>query len=333
MSIPTRSYPHTRLRRNRKFDWSRRLVSENAVTPNDLIWPVFVHEGTNKREPIPSMPGVDRLSPDLAAAAAKEAYSLGIPVIALFPAVELNKKTDDGREASNPDNIICESIKAIKDTVPEIGILCDVALDPFTTHGQDGLVEDGYVVNDPTIEALIAQTLNQVEAGCDIIAPSDMMDGRIGAIRKALENEGHINTAIMAYSAKYASGFYGPFRDAVGSTSNLGTGDKRTYQMNPANTDEAIQEVALDIAEGADMVMVKPGMPYLDICRRVKDEFGIPTFAYQVSGEYAMLMAAVQNGWLDYEKVMLEALLCFKRAGCDGILSYFSVEAAKRLNG
>lgn len=333
MTKPVPAFPRTRMRRNRTYDWSRRLVAENALSPNDLIWPVFVHEGNNLAIDIPSMPGVQRLSTDLLAKAAKEAYSLGIPVIALFPAVDPARKTEDGREASNPDNIICKSIKTIKDAVPEMGVLCDVALDPFTTHGQDGLLEDGYVVNDRTIEALIGQTLNQVEAGCDIIAPSDMMDGRIGAIRDALETEGHIGTSIMAYSAKYASGFYGPFRDAVGSTGNLGSGDKRTYQMNPANTDEAIREVALDIEEGADMVMVKPGMPYLDICRRVKEELKVPTFAYQVSGEYAMIAGAANNGWLDRDKVVMEALLCFKRAGCDGILSYFSVEAAKKLQG
>lgn len=321
------------MRRVRRFDWSRRLVAENSLSPSDLIWPVFVHEGKDLAINIPSMPGVQRLSTDLLAKAAKEAHSLGIPVIALFPAVDPNLKTEDGKEATNPDNIICKAVKTIKDAVPEIGVLCDVALDPFTTHGQDGLLEDGYLVNDPTIEALIAQTLNQVEAGCDVIAPSDMMDGRIGAIRDALETEGHINTSIMAYSAKYASGFYGPFRDAVGSTGNLGAGDKRTYQMNPANTDEAIREVAMDIEEGADMVMVKPGMPYLDICRRVKEELSVPTFAYQVSGEYAMIAGAANNGWLDRDKVVMEALLCFKRAGCDGILSYFAVEAAKKMQG
>ncbi len=333
MRTLNRQFPTTRMRRIRKEDWSRRLVAENVVTPNDLIWPLFVHEGKDHAVDIPSMPGVQRLSPDLAAKAAKEAYSLGIPVIALFPAVEQNLKTEDGRESANPDNIICKSIKAIKDAVPDMGILCDVALDPFTTHGQDGLLENGYVINDPTIDALITQTMNQVEAGCDIIAPSDMMDGRIGAIRQALEKNGHINTPIMAYSAKYASGYYGPFRDAVGSSNNLGTGDKRTYQMNPSNTDEALHEVALDLEEGADMVMVKPGMPYLDICQRVKAEFGVPTFAYQVSGEYAMIAGAANNGWLDREKVVMEALMCFKRAGCDGVLSYFSVEAAKYMNG
>lgn len=321
------------MRRNRKFDWSRKLVSENTLTPNDLIWPIFVHEGRGLAIDIPSMPGVQRLSTDLLAKAAKEAHSLGIPVIALFPAVDPSLKTEDGREASNPDNIICEAIKAIKDAVPEMGVLCDVALDPFTTHGQDGILENNYVVNDRTIDALITQALNQVNAGCDIIAPSDMMDGRIGAIRDALEAEDQTETSIMAYSAKYSSGFYGPFRDAVGSTGNLGSGDKRTYQMDPANSDEAIREVALDIQEGADMVMVKPGMPYLDICRRVKDEFGIPTFAYQVSGEYAMLAGAADHGWLDRQRVVMEALLCFKRAGCDGVLSYFSMEAAKIMQG
>ncbi|MEX2519871.1 MAG: porphobilinogen synthase [Paracoccaceae bacterium] len=324
-------FPRSRMRRVRRTDWSRRLVAESVLTPADLIWPVFVHEGDNLAIDIPSMPGVKRLSLDLLKIAAKEAYSLGIPVIALFPAVEQHLKTDDGREALNADNIICKAIRAIKDAVPDMGVLCDVALDPFTTHGQDGLVENGYVLNDATLEVLIKQTLNQVSAGCDIIAPSDMMDGRIGVIRDALEREGHINTQIMSYAAKYASGFYGPFRDAVGSTGNLGVGDKRTYQMNPANSDEALREVALDLAEGADMVMVKPGMPYLDICRRVKDEFGVPTFAYQVSGEYAMLAAAANNGWLDHDKVVMESLLGFKRAGCDGILTYFAVEAAQKL--
>lgn len=326
-------YPATRMRRVRKTDWSRRLVAENELTPSDFIWPVFVHEGENLALDIPSMPGVKRLSIDLLLIAAREAYNLGIPVIALFPAVEQDLKTDDGREALNNNNIICKAIRALKEALPDMGILCDVALDPFTVHGQDGLVRDGYVVNDDTVDVLIQQTFNQVEAGCDIIAPSDMMDGRIGAIRDALEREGHIDISIMSYAAKYASGFYGPFRDAVGSTGNLGTSDKRTYQMNPANTDEALREVALDINEGADMVMVKPGMPYLDICRRVKDQFGIPTFAYQVSGEYSMLAAAAENGWLDREKVVMESLLGFKRAGCDGILTYFAVEAAMHLQG
>ncbi len=331
METLTPRYPATRMRRVRKTAWSRRLVAENELSPSDFIWPVFVHEGENLALDIPSMPGVKRLSIDLLLIAAREAYNLGIPVIALFPAVEQGLKTDDGKEALNKNNIICKAIRALKEALPDMGILCDVALDPFTIHGQDGLVRDGYVVNDDTVEVLIQQTFNQVEAGCDIIAPSDMMDGRIGAIRDALEREGHIDVSIMSYAAKYASGFYGPFRDAVGSTGNLGTSDKRTYQMNPANTDEALREVALDINEGADMVMVKPGMPYLDICRRVKDQFGVPTFAYQVSGEYSMLAAAAENGWLDREKVVMESLLGFKRAGCDGILTYFAVEAAMHL--
>ena len=326
-------FPRTRMRRVRRTDWSRRLVAENSLSPSDLIWPVFVHEGDNLAIDIPSMPGVKRLSLDLLVVAAREAASLGIPAIALFPVVEQSLKTEDGREALNRDNITCKAIRALKDAVPDMGILCDVALDPYTVHGQDGLLRDGYVVNDETVDVLIGQTMNQVEAGCDIIAPSDMMDGRIGAIRDALEREGHNNTLIMAYAAKFASGFYGPFRDAVGSTGNLSSGDKRTYQMDSANSDEALREVALDINEGADMVMVKPGMPYLDICRRVKDEFGVPTFAYQVSGEYAMLTAAAQNGWLDRDKVVMESLLGFKRAGCDGILTYFAIEAAKHLQG
>ncbi|WP_334128738.1 porphobilinogen synthase [Sneathiella sp.] len=333
MTSLTPKFPRTRMRRVRRTDWSRRLVAENLLTPDDLIWPVFVHEGRDHALPIASMPGVSRLSTDLLVKAAREAFDLGIPVIALFPAVEPHLKTANGREALNPDNIVCKAIRAIKDAVPGMGILCDVALDPFTSHGHDGLLEEGYVVNDATLEVLVGQTLNQVNAGCDIIAPSDMMDGRIGAIRDALEREGHVNTQIMSYAAKYASGFYGPFRDAVGSASNLGQGDKRTYQMNPANGNEALREVALDLAEGADMVMVKPGMPYLDICRRVKDEFGVPTFAYQVSGEYAMLAAAAENGWLDRERVVMESLLGFKRAGCDGVLTYFAIEAAKKLGG
>jgi porphobilinogen synthase len=331
MSKISPTYPRTRMRRTRRYDWSRRLVAENTLTVNDLIWPVFVHEGQNKAVDIASMPGVQRLSVDLLVEEAKKAADLGIPVIALFPAVEQELKSHMGEEAINPDNIVCKAVRAVKQAVPEIGILCDVALDPYTTHGQDGIVRDDYVVNDETINSLLKQSLNQVEAGCDIIAPSDMMDGRIGAIRDALENTGHTNISLMAYAAKYASGFYGPFRDAVGSTNNLGAGDKRTYQMDPANTDEALREVAMDINEGADMVMVKPGMPYLDICRRVKESFNLPTFAYQVSGEYAMLKAAGINGWLDGERVMMESLLGFKRAGCDGILTYFAMEAAKKL--
>jgi porphobilinogen synthase len=324
------SFPNIRMRRLRAHAWSRTLVGEHTLSPSDFIWPLFVVDGENKRVPVASMPGVDRLSVDLAAGAAEEAASLGIPVIALFPYTDPAKKTPDGREALNPDNLVCRAVRAIKKAVPEIGVLCDVALDPYTSHGHDGLLVDGYVVNDETIEVLVKQALVQVEAGCDIIAPSDMMDGRIGAIRAGLEKAGHKNTLLMAYAAKYASAFYGPFRDAVGSAKAL-TGDKRTYQMDPANGDEAIREVALDIAEGADMVMVKPGMPYLDIVRRVKDEFKMPTFVYQVSGEYSMLMAAVERGFLDRDRVILESLLGFKRAGASGILTYFARDAAKML--
>ena len=315
------------MRRLRRHDWSRRLVAESTLSPADFIWPLFVIEGQNKREAIASMPGVERLSIDLAVDAAKEAAALGIPVIALFPHTDPELKTEDGREATNADNLICRAVRAIKKAVPEIGVLCDVALDPYTTHGHDGVLVDGYVANDESVDILVKQALVQAEAGCDIIAPSDMMDGRIGAIRAALEKNGFTNTMIMAYAAKYASAFYGPFRDAVGSAKAL-TGDKRTYQMDPANSDEALREVALDIAEGADMVMVKPGMPYLDIVRRVKDEFGVPTFAYQVSGEYSMLMAAAERGFLDHDRVMLESLIAFKRAGASGILTYFARDAA-----
>ncbi len=315
------------MRRVRRHDWSRRLVAESTSSPADFIWPLFVIEGQNKREAIASMPRVERLSIDLAVAAAKEAATLGIPVIALFPHTDPGLKTEDGREATNADNLICRAVRAIKKAVPEIGVLCDVALDPYTTHGHDGVLKDGYVANDESVDILVQQALVQAEAGCDIIAPSDMMDGRIGAIRAALEKNGFTNTMIMAYAAKYASAFYGPFRDAVGSAKAL-TGDKRTYQMDAANSDEALREVALDIAEGADMVMVKPGMPYLDIVRRVKDEFGVPTFAYQVSGEYSMLMAAAERGFLDHDRVMLESLIAFKRAGASGILTYFAREAA-----
>jgi len=324
------SYPHVRMRRLRRHDWTRRLVAENTLSPADFIWPVFVIEGDNKREPVLSMPGVERLSVDLVAKAAKEAHGLGIPVIALFPQTPASLKTDDGREALNKDNLVCRSVRAIKAAVPEIGVLCDVALDPYTSHGHDGLLRDGDVHNDATVDMLVQQSLVQVEAGCDIIAPSDMMDGRIGAIRAALEKAGHHNTLLMAYAAKYASAFYGPFRDAVGSAKSL-TGDKRTYQMDPANGDEALREVALDLAEGADMVMVKPGMPYLDLVWRVKDEFGVPTFAYQVSGEYAMLSAAIEKGWLERDRAILEALTGFKRAGASGILTYFALEAARLL--
>ncbi len=324
------AFPATRLRRNRAANWSRRLVSETHLSVDDLIWPIFVVDGTDVTEPVPSMPGVDRLSVDRAATAAREAQALGIPVVALFPYTDPDLRDPTGSEALNADNLVCTAVRTIKDAAPEIGILCDVALDPYTSHGHDGLMEGDRILNDETVDVLVRQSLVQAEAGCDIIAPSDMMDGRVGAIRAALEAEGHHNVQIMAYAAKYASAFYGPFRDAVGSSGAL-KGDKRTYQMDPANTDEAVREVALDLAEGADMVMVKPGMPYLDIVRRVKDSFGVPTFAYQVSGEYAMLTAAAQNGWLDREKVMMESLLAFKRAGADGILSYFAIDAARKL--
>jgi porphobilinogen synthase len=324
------SFPNIRMRRLRAHAWSRALVAEHTLSPSDFIWPLFIVDGENKRVPVASMPGVDRLSVDLAAVAAEEAVKLGIPVIALFPYTDPARKTADGREALNPDNLVCRAVRAIKKAAPEIGVLCDVALDPYTSHGHDGLLIDGYVANDETVEVLVKQAIVQVEAGCDIIAPSDMMDGRIGAIRAGLEKAGHKNTLLMAYAAKYASAFYGPFRDAVGSAKAL-TGDKRTYQMDPANGDEAIREVALDIAEGADMVMVKPGMPYLDIVRRVKDEFKMPTFVYQVSGEYSMLMAAVERGFLDRERAILESLTGFKRAGANGILTYFARDAAKML--
>ena len=322
------SYPGVRMRRNRAAEWSRRLVAENALSANDLIWPVFVHDRPGAVA-VPSMPGVERLSIDLLVERAAAAAELGIPVIAVFPALDPALKTADGREATNPENLVCRAVAAVKRAVPEVGVLCDVALDPYTNHGHDGVIVDDYVANDLTVSILVQQALVQAAAGCDIIAPSDMMDGRVGAIRAALEADRRYNTQIMAYAAKYASGFYGPFRDAVGSAGNLGGADKKTYQMDPANGDEALREVALDIAEGADMVMVKPGMPYLDLCWRVKQAFGLPTFAYQVSGEYAMLQAAGANGWLDLERVMLESLLGFKRAGCDGVLTYFAVEAAK----
>jgi porphobilinogen synthase len=319
------------MRRNRRTAWSRRLVAENRLTVVDLIWPIFVHDGAAKRTPIPSMPGVDRLSVDLVTVAAAEAAELGIPAIAIFPATDPAKKSPDGDEAFNPENLVCKSVRAVKKACPELGVICDVALDPYTTHGHDGLLREGYIVNDETVEALCKQALNQANAGCDVIAPSDMMDGRVGAIRKALDAQGFQHVQILAYAAKYASAFYGPFRDAVGSAPNLAGGDKKTYQMDPANGDEALREVALDIAEGADMVMVKPGMPYLDIVHRVKEAFGLPTFVYQVSGEYAMLSAAAERGWLDRDRVMLESLLAFKRAGADGVLTYFAVDVAKRL--
>ena len=324
------SYPQLRMRRLRRHDWTRRLVAENSLSPADFIWPVFVIEGENKREAVSSMPGVDRLSVDLLVGAAKEAAALGIPVIALFPQTPPALKTEDGREAINENNLVCRAVRAIKQAVPEIGVLCDVALDPYTSHGHDGVLRDGDVHNDTTIDLLVQQSLVQVKAGCDIIAPSDMMDGRIGAIRAGLEKAGHHNVLLMAYAAKYASAFYGPFREAVGSAKSL-VGDKRTYQMDPCNGDEALREVAMDLAEGADMVMVKPGMPYLDIVRRVKERFGVPTFAYQVSGEYAMLSAAFEKGWLERDRAIIEALTGFKRAGASGILTYFAVEAAKLL--
>jgi porphobilinogen synthase len=324
------SFPSTRLRRNRKAPWARALVSEKTLTAADLIWPIFVIEGQNKSEAVASMPGVFRLSVDVAVEKVREAAGLGIPMVALFPNTDPALRDETGSEAINPNNLICRAVRAIKAAVPEIGVMCDVALDPYTSHGQDGLMEGDRIVNDPSIDMLVKQALVQADAGCDVIAPSDMMDGRIGAIRAALEKAGHQDVQIMAYSAKYASGFYGPFREAVGSGGLL-KGDKRTYQMDPANTDEALREVAMDLAEGADMVMVKPGMPYLDIVSRVKREFGVPTFAYQVSGEYAMIMAAVERGWLDPKKVIPESLLAFKRAGADGILTYFAVDVAKGL--
>jgi porphobilinogen synthase len=326
------AYPQTRLRRLRRHDWSRRLVREHVLSVDDLIWPLFVREGDGQREPISSLPGVERLSVDLLVEAVGEAVALGIPAVALFPATESRLKSPECEEAVNPQNLVCRAVRAVKaahgDTV---GVVCDVALDPYSSHGQDGLVRDGYVANDETIAMLCRQALVQAEAGCDVIAPSDMMDGRVGAIRGALDERGFEQVQIMAYAAKYASAFYGPFRDAVGSAANLGSGDKRTYQMDVANGDEALREVALDLAEGADSVMVKPGMPYLDIVRRVKDAFGAPTFAYQVSGEYAMIAAAGANGWLDRDQAMLESLLAFKRAGADGVLTYFARDAAKLL--
>ena len=325
-------FPAVRMRRNRRTGWSRRLVAETALSANDLIWPLFVLEGKAKREAIPSMPGVERRSVDLVVEAAKEAEALGIPAVALFPYTDPKKRTDDAREAWNPDNLVCRAARAVKAAGVDVGVILDVALDPYTSHGHDGLVEHGEIVNDATLEALVRQSLVQAEAGADILAPSDMMDGRIGVIRRALERHGHQGTQLMAYAAKYASAFYGPFRDAVGSSATL-KGDKRTYQMDPANTDEAIREVALDIAEGADMVMVKPGMPYLDIVRRVAETHRVPTFAYQVSGEYAMMMAAAEKGWLDGDRVMMESLLAFRRAGAAGVLTYFAPRAARALAG
>ncbi|GLR93238.1 MULTISPECIES: porphobilinogen synthase [Bradyrhizobium] len=319
-----------RPRRNRKAEWARRMVRENVLTTDDLIWPLFLIDGHNKREQVASMPGVDRLSVDQAVREAERAMKLTIPCIALFPYTDPSLRDEEGSEATNPDNLVCQAVRAIKKEFPEIGILCDVALDPFTSHGHDGLISDGRILNDETVAVLVRQALVQAEAGCDIIAPSDMMDGRVAAIREGLDRNGLLDVQIMAYAAKYASAFYGPFRDAIGSAKTL-TGDKRTYQMDSANTDEALREVELDIAEGADMVMVKPGMPYLDVVRRVKDTFAMPTFAYQVSGEYAMIAAAANNGWLDGERAMMESLLAFKRAGADGVLSYFAPKAAEKL--
>jgi porphobilinogen synthase len=321
-----------RPRRLRRTDWSRRLVQENQLSSNDFIYPVFLLEGKNRQEEVKSMPGVSRVSLDLLLPIAEDCVKLGIPVMALFPVISSELKTADGKEAFNPNGLIPAAIKELKKHFPDLGIMTDIALDPYTSHGQDGIIdESGYVINDITVDALVKQALTHAQAGVDMVAPSDMMDGRIGAIRDALEAHGFIHTQIMAYSAKYASAFYGPFRDAVGSASNLGKGNKKTYQMDPANSDEAIREVALDIEEGADMVMVKPGMPYLDIVRRVKDELGYPTFAYQVSGEYAMIKAAAINGWIDGDAVMMESLLAFKRAGADGILTYFARDAARLL--
>jgi porphobilinogen synthase len=326
------AFPLSRMRRMRRDDFSRRLMRENVLTSNDLIYPMFILEGENRRESVASMPGVERVSIDLLLEQAKELVALGIPMVALFPVTPQEAKSLDAAEAYNPEGLAQRAVRALRENFPELGVMTDIALDPFTIHGQDGLLdESGYVMNDETTEVLVQQALSHAAAGAQVVAPSDMMDGRIGAIREALEAAGHINTRIMAYAAKYASSFYGPFRDAVGSAGNLGGGNKYTYQMDPANSDEALWEVGLDLAEGADMVMVKPGMPYLDIVRRVKDQYGAPTFAYQVSGEYAMLKAAAQNGWLNEEAVVMESLLAFKRAGTDGILTYFAVQAAKWL--
>jgi porphobilinogen synthase len=332
MSYSNINFPFIRMRRMRCDDFSRRLMRENQLSTDDLIYPMFVTEGLNMRESISSMPGIERYSLDLLLTEAKAVYELGIPAIALFPVVGNDKKSDDAAEAYNPDGLVQRSVRALKQAVPQLGIITDVALDPFTSHGQDGLINDqGYVVNDETNDVLVRQALSHADAGADIVAPSDMMDGRIGAIRQALEAKGHSNVRILAYSAKYASSFYGPFRDAVGSSGNLGCGNKYSYQMDPANSDEALREIQLDLQEGADIVMIKPGMPYLDIIRRVKDSYGVPTFAYQVSGEYAMIKAAAMNGWLDEKPVVLESLLAFKRAGSDAILTYFAKSVAQWL--
>jgi len=330
-AVSSSSFPLQRLRRLRQAPWVRDLVQEHRLHVSDLIWPVFIQEGEGIETPIDSMPGVHRLTIDLAVERIREARDLGIVAVAVFPATPSELKTPEAEEALNSENLACRAVRAIKKAVPEIGVICDVALDPYSSHGQDGLVRDGVIVNDETVDVLCRQAVVQAEAGCDVIAPSDMMDGRIGAIRRALDQAGFEQVCLLAYAAKYASAFYGPFRDAVGSAANLGSGDKKTYQMNPANTEEAIREVAMDIQEGADMVMVKPGMPYLDIVQRVKSTFQVPTFAYQVSGEYAMLSAAAERGWLHRDQVMLESLLAFKRGGADGILTYFAVEVARLL--
>ena len=332
MNLPFSAFPSARMRRMRRDNFSRRLMCEHTLTVNDLIYPVFVFDGSNRRETVASMPGVERLSLDLLLPVAEECLLLGIPALALFPVIDASLKSPGGKEALNPEGLVPRAVTAIKTRFPELGIITDVALDPYTSHGQDGLIDEkGYVTNDPTVAVLAQQAVCHARAGADVVAPSDMMDGRVAALRAALEDAGYIHTRILAYAAKYASSFYGPFRDAVGSAANLGKGDKRTYQMDPANSDEALWEVGLDLQEGADMVMVKPGMPYLDVIRRIKDSYDAPTFAYQVSGEYAMLKAAVQNGWLDERECALEALLSFKRAGADGILTYFARDAARWL--
>ena len=324
-------FPNTRMRRNRRDDWNRRLVAENTITANDLILPLFVHDAEKERTDIPSLPDIQRHSIGSLIDQAGKAKELGIPVVAVFPAIDSSLKDAEGSEAINPENLVCRAVKALKAAHPNLGIMCDVALDPFSDHGHDGLLRDGYVANDETLKVLAEQAVVQASAGCDIIAPSDMMDGRVGSIRTALDSAGHEAVRILAYSAKYASALYGPFRDAVGSISNLANGDKKTYQMDPANSDEALREVAMDIAEGADMVMVKPGLFYLDIIRRVREEFGMPTFAYQVSGEYAMIKGAAENGWLDWDSTIMESLLAFKRAGANGVLTYAAIEVAQRL--
>jgi porphobilinogen synthase len=332
VNLPFGQFPATRMRRMRRDDFSRRLMREHTLTPNDLIYPVFVLDGSNRRETVASMPGVERVSIDLLLRVAEECMQLGIPALALFPVIEAGLKSLGAEEALNPDGLVPRTVAALKSRFPELGIITDIALDPYTSHGQDGLIDDtGYVMNDETVAVLAKQAVVHAQAGADVVAPSDMMDGRVAALRAALEGAGHIHTRILAYAAKYASSFYGPFRDAVGSAANLGKGNKATYQMDPANSDEALWEVGMDLQEGADMIMVKPGMPYLDVIRRIKDAYGAPTYAYQVSGEYAMLKAAAQNGWLDERACVLEALLGFKRAGADGILTYFAREAARLL--